>query len=140
MRIKLDAAHHRFRDDVRQFIDRNLPADIRDRCETGKRTSKDDHVSWQRILYQKGWMAPAWPVEHGGTGWTPLQRFIFDTELGASPSPPIIAFGVTMVGPVIIAFGNDAQKHHYLPRILASEDWWCQGYSEADAGSDLAGL
>jgi alkylation response protein AidB-like acyl-CoA dehydrogenase len=140
MRTKLDTAHQRFRDDVRQFLDQNLPSDIRDTCEAGRRPSKEDHVRWQRILYRKGWMAPTWPVEYGGTGWTPLQRVIFDTELGATPAPPIIAFGVTMVGPVIIAFGDAAQKRHYLPRILASEDWWCQGYSESEAGSDLAGL
>ncbi|MBI3706887.1 MAG: acyl-CoA dehydrogenase family protein [Proteobacteria bacterium] len=140
MRIKLDAAHARFRDEVRQFLDQNLPADIRDKCEDGKRVAKEDYVRWQRILYKKGWIAPSWPVEYGGTGWTPLQRAIFDTELGATPAPPVIAFGVTMVGPVICAFGNDAQKRQYLPRILASEDWWCQGYSESEAGSDLAGL
>ena len=140
MRIKLDAAHAKFRDEVRRFLDAALPPDLRDKCEAGKRPSKDDHVRWQRILYQKGWMAPGWPVEHGGTGWTPLQRVIFDTELGATPAPPVIAFGVTMVAPVIIAFGSDAQKKKYLPRILRSEDWWCQGYSEPEAGSDLASL
>lgn len=140
MRIKLDATHAKFRDEVRRFLDAALPPDLRDKCEQGKRLSKDDHVRWQRILYRKGWMAPGWPVEHGGTGWTPLQRVIFETELGVTPAPPIIAFGVTMVAPVIIAFGSDAQKKKYLPRILKSEDWWCQGYSEPEAGSDLASL
>lgn len=140
MQVKLDAAHAAFRDEVRRFIDANLPADIRDKVEAGKRIAKEDYVRWQRILHKQGWMAPSWPVEHGGTGWTPLQCAIFETELGRAPCPPIIAFGVTMVGPVIIAFGNETQKKHYLPRILASEDWWCQGYSEPDAGSDLAGL
>jgi alkylation response protein AidB-like acyl-CoA dehydrogenase len=140
MRIKLDAAHTAFREEVRDFLETNLPADIRAKVDAGKHLGKDDHVRWQRILYRKGWLAPGWPVEHGGTGWTPLQRAIFETELGAVPAPPIIAFGVTMVGPVIVAFGDDAQKKKYLPRILASEDWWCQGYSESEAGSDLAGL
>ena len=140
MRIKLDAAHSAFRDEVRRFLEANLPADIREKVDSGKHLGKEDHVRWQKILHRKGWMAPGWPVEHGGTGWTPLQRAIFETELGAVPAPPIIAFGVTMVGPVIIAFGNDEQKRKYLPRILASEDWWCQGYSEPEAGSDLAGL
>jgi alkylation response protein AidB-like acyl-CoA dehydrogenase len=140
MEIKLDPAHEAFRDEVRRFIDENLPADIRARVESGKHLGKEDHVVWQRILDRKGWMAAGWPVEHGGTGWTPLQRFIFEHELGSAPTPPIVAFGVTMVGPVIIAFGNAEQKARYLPRILASEDWWCQGYSEPEAGSDLAGL
>ncbi len=140
MEIKFDATHEAFRDEVRRFIDKSLPPDIRERVESGKHVSKEDHVAWQRILFRQGWMAPGWPVEHGGTGWTPLQRFIFEHELGAAPTPPVIAFGVTMVGPVIIAFGDEAQKKRYLPRILASEDWWCQGYSEPDAGSDLAGL
>ncbi|MBM3598227.1 MAG: pimeloyl-CoA dehydrogenase large subunit [Alphaproteobacteria bacterium] len=140
MRIKLDAAHERFRDEVRGFLDKAVPADIRERCELGKRMTKDDYVRWQTILYKQGWVAPGWPKEHGGPGWTTLQRAIFDTELGATPAPPVIAFGVTMVGPVIIKFGSPAQKAHFLPRILKSEDWWCQGYSEPDAGSDLAGL
>jgi alkylation response protein AidB-like acyl-CoA dehydrogenase len=140
MRIKLDAAHSAFREEVRDFLEANLPADIRANVEAGKHLGKEDHVRWQRILYRKDWMAPGWPVEHGGTGWTPLQRAIFETELGAVPAPPIIAFGVTMVGPVIVAFGNSEQKKTYLPRILASEDWWCQGYSEPEAGSDLAAL
>jgi alkylation response protein AidB-like acyl-CoA dehydrogenase len=140
MQVKLDAAHAAFRDEVRRFIDANLPADIRAKVEAGKRVAKEDYVRWQKILHKQGWMAPGWPVEHGGTGWTPMQRTVFETELGRAPCPPVIAFGVTMVGPVIIAFGNEAQKKRYLPRILASEDWWCQGYSEPDAGSDLAGL
>jgi len=140
VRLKLDAAHAAFRDEVRRFLDASVPQDIRDKVEAGKRLGKEDHVVWQRILQRKGWLAPGWPVEHGGTGWGPLERAIFEAELGATPAPPVIAFGVTMVGPVIIAFGNEAQKKRYLPRILASEDWWCQGYSEPEAGSDLAGL
>jgi alkylation response protein AidB-like acyl-CoA dehydrogenase len=140
MEIRLDAEHDRFRDEVRQFIDANLPADVRDRVEQGKHLPKEDHVVWQKILHRKGWMAPGWPVEHGGTGWSLLKRFLFEHELGAAPTPPVVAFGVTMVGPVIIAFGNEAQKKRYLPRILASDDWWCQGYSEPGAGSDLAAL
>jgi alkylation response protein AidB-like acyl-CoA dehydrogenase len=140
MEIELDAAHAAFRDEVRRFIEENLPQAIRAKVAAGKRLDKEDHVAWQRILHRKGWMAPGWPVEHGGTGWTPLQRMIFETELGRAPAPPVIAFGVTMVGPVIIAFGSEAQKKRHLPRILASEDWWCQGYSEPDSGSDLASL
>ena len=140
MEIKLDAVNAAFRDEVRRFIAENLPRAISDKVEAGKHLTKEDHIAWQKILHRKGWMAPGWPVEHGGTGWTPLQRAIFETELGAAPAPPIIAFGVTMVAPVIIAFGNEVQKKRYLPRILASDEWWCQGYSEPEAGSDLAAL
>ncbi|MCP4327834.1 MAG: pimeloyl-CoA dehydrogenase large subunit [Alphaproteobacteria bacterium] len=140
MDVKLNAEDAAFRDEVRQFIADNLPADIRRRVETGKRLSKDDHVRWQRVLHQKGWIAPHWPVEHGGTGWSPLRRYIFEEELGRAPTPRIIPFGLAMVGPVIMTFGDDRQKAHYLPRILSSEDWWCQGYSEPGAGSDLASL
>ena len=95
---------------------------------------------WQRRLYRKGWMAPHWPVEHGGTDWTVTQSFIYNSERAAVGAPEAVAFGVTMVASVIIAYGNDAQKARFLPRILKSEDWWCQGYSEPGAGSDLASL
>jgi len=97
-------------------------------------------VSWQKILHQQGWMAPHWPVEHGGPGWSPVKRYLLEEELALGGSPRVAPFGVNMVGPVIIAFGSDRQKRHYLPRILSSEDWWCQGYSEPGAGSDLASL
>ena len=140
MRLQLDPAHAAFRDEVRRFIEASLPQEISCKVEAGKRLGKEDYVRWQRILNRKGWLAPGWPVEHGGTGWNALERVVFESELGAAPAPPVIAFGVNYVGPVIIAFGNAAQKKHYLPRILASEDWWCQGYSEPEAGSDLAAL
>ena len=129
-----------FRDEVRAFIDENLPSDTRRRVENEKVLSKSDHVRWQKILHEKGWIAPGWPVEHGGTGWSPLRRHIFDEELGLAPTPRIIPFGLSMVGPVIMEFGDADQKARYLPRILASDDWWCQGYSEPGAGSDLASL
>jgi alkylation response protein AidB-like acyl-CoA dehydrogenase len=140
VRLQLDPAHAAFRDEVRRFIAASLPQEISCKVEAGKRLGKEDYVRWQRILNRKGWLAPGWPVEHGGTGWNALERVVFESELGAAPAPPVIAFGVNYVGPVIIAFGNAAQKKHYLPRILASEDWWCQGYSEPEAGSDLAAL
>jgi alkylation response protein AidB-like acyl-CoA dehydrogenase len=138
--LKLDPEDAAFRDEVREFVDANLPTDIRRRVEGEKVLPKSDYVRWQKILFEKGWIAAHWPVEHGGTGWSPLRRHIFDEVLGRAPTPRIIPFGLSMVGPVIMEFGDEAQKAHYLPRILASEDWWCQGYSEPGAGSDLASL
>jgi pimeloyl-CoA dehydrogenase large subunit len=106
----------------------------------GKKLSKDDIVSWQRTLHAKGWAVPNWPAEWGGTGWTPVQQYMFQDALQQAPAPPPLGFGVTMVGPVIIAFGSQAQKEHYLPRIRNLDDWWCQGFSEPGSGSDLASL
>jgi len=140
MQLKLSAEDAAFRDEVRAFVTRSLPPEIKRTVELGLRLSKQDHVTWQKILFEKGWAAPKWPKEHGGTGWTPVQRYVFEEELALAGAPPVIAFGLLMVGPVIIAFGDEAQKSHYLPRILASDDWWCQGYSEPNAGSDLASL
>ncbi len=129
-----------FRDQVRAFVDEKLPPDIRRKVEASKHLGRDDYVRWQKILYEKGWIAPNWPAQYGGPGWTPVQRYLFDDVMGNSPAPRVIPFGVTMVGPVIYSFGNEAQKERFLPRILASDDWWCQGYSEPGAGSDLAAL
>jgi pimeloyl-CoA dehydrogenase large subunit len=129
-----------FRDEVRSFFRSALPAGIRAKMVDGRHLAKDDIVAWQRILNQKGWAVPGWPVEWGGTGWTPVQRYIYDEEMQQAPAPQPLAFGVSMVGPVIIAFGNEAQKKHYLPRIANIDDWWCQGFSEPGSGSDLASL
>ena len=101
---------------------------------------KEDYLRWQDILAEKGWLVHSWPVEHGGTGWSPVQRYIFEEEMGRANAPRIIPFGPKMVGPVICTFGDDAQKARYLPAIARNETWWCQGYSEPDAGSDLASL
>ena len=129
-----------FRDHLRAFLDANLPADLQQKVRKHLRMSKDDYVRWHKILAKQGWVAPAWPVEYGGAGWTPVQRHIWDDECARAGTPPVLPFGVNMVAPVIMAFGNGAQKAHYLPRILSCEDWWCQGYSEPGAGSDLASL
>ncbi|MBV8602890.1 MAG: acyl-CoA dehydrogenase family protein [Candidatus Eremiobacteraeota bacterium] len=129
-----------FREEVRAFIAARLPDDIRERVRNGAALEKDDFVRWQRILYERGWIAPGWPKEYGGTGWTPVQRHIFEEELAYGWTPRTIPFGLLMVAPIIIEFGNEAQRAYYLPRILRSEDWWCQGYSEPGAGSDLASL
>lgn len=129
-----------FRQQVRAYLEENLPQDLQLKVRNHKRLSKDDYVRWHKTLARQGWVAPAWPVEYGGTGWNPVQRHIWEEECGRAGTPPILPFGVNMVAPVIMAFGNEAQKRHYLPRILDCDDWWCQGYSEPGAGSDLASL
>ena len=129
-----------FRDEVREFIDANLPDRIRDKLKDGRHASKEDMVEWTRILHKKGWSVPKWPVEHGGCDWTPIQQYIFSEELAAAPAPEPLPFGYSMVGPVIYTFGNQKQKDYYLPRIADLTDWWCQGFSEPGAGSDLASL
>ncbi len=129
-----------FRDEVRAFIGDNLPPEIKTKVERGLFLEREDFVTWQKILHAKGWAAPNWPAEYGGPGWTPTQRYIFDEELARGSTPWIIPFGLQMVAPVIYSFGSDDQKARFLPRILASDDWWCQGYSEPGSGSDLASL
>ena len=131
-----------FRGEVRAFIAENYTADMRARA--AKSISgylyKEDHLRWQKALHEKGWIAPNWPEEHGGPGWSATQKYIFEIETSRAGTPRTVAFGLKMVAPVIMAFGSAAQKEYFLPRILASEDWWCQGYSEPGAGSDLASL
>ncbi|MGZ8316023.1 MAG: acyl-CoA dehydrogenase family protein [Telluria sp.] len=129
-----------FRDAARAFLEANLPPELQHKVRKHLRLSKEDYVRWHKILATQGWVAPGWPTEFGGPGWTPVQRHIWDEECARAGTPPVLPFGVNMVAPVIMAFGNDAQKAHYLPRILSCEDWWCQGYSEPGAGSDLASL
>lgn len=128
-----------FQAEVRQFLNESWNNELAATC-SNRATMKEGVEEWQRRLYRQGWMAPHWPVEHGGTDWTVTQSFIYNSERAAAGAPEAVAFGVTMVASVIIAYGNDEQKAKYLPRILKSEDWWCQGYSEPGAGSDLASL
>jgi len=129
-----------FRERVRAFLAAELPGDLRHKVRRHLRLDKDDYVRWHKILARQGWAAPGWPREYGGPGWTPFQRHIFEEECARAGTPPVLPFGVNMVAPVIMAFGSQAQKDHWLPRILSCEDWWCQGYSEPGAGSDLASL
>jgi pimeloyl-CoA dehydrogenase large subunit len=129
-----------FRDDVRAFMKQKLPAAIRAKMIEGRRLSRDDLVEWQRVLNAKGWGVPQWPQEWGGTGWGPVKTYIFRDEMQQAPAPEPLPFGVNMLGPVLIAFGDDAQKKRFLPRIANLDDWWCQGFSEPGAGSDLASL
>ncbi|MEY4563344.1 MAG: hypothetical protein RLZZ618_2621 [Pseudomonadota bacterium] len=129
-----------FRQEVRSFLESALPADIRAKVASGKRPAKEDFVRWQQILHAKGWGASSWPEEFGGPGWNSVQRHIFDEECAAAGTPQQLPFGLKMVAPVIMRFANAAQKAHFLPRIVSAQDWWCQGYSEPGAGSDLASL
>ena len=140
MDLNYSAEDLAFRDQVRAFLDANLPKDLQHKVLNHLRLSKDDYVRWHKIVAKQGWAAPAWPVEYGGTGWNAVQRHIWDEECARAGTPPVLPFGVSMVAPVIMAFGNEAQKRHYLPRILNCDDWWCQGYSEPGSGSDLASL
>ena len=129
-----------FRREVQEFLKDHIPSTIKSKIDAHHKLSKDDYMEWHKILYTKGWAAPNWPEEHGGTNWTALQCHIFDEEIGLAGTPRILPFGVNMVGPVIMEFGNDTQKNRYLPRILSGEEIWCQGYSEPGSGSDLASL
>ncbi len=140
MNVNYTAEELAFRDEVRAFLKSELPADIAAKVKLGKHMSKEDHQRWQQILVKRGWYAPGWPVELGGTTWGPVEKHIFDEECSAFGAPRTVPFGVNMVAPVIIKFGTQQQIDHYLPRILSGEDWWCQGYSEPGAGSDLASL
>ena len=128
-----------FRDEVRAFIAEAYDDELRAIMESAD-GYRDGMVMWQKRLHEKGWIAPGWPVEFGGTGWTHTQNFIWDQERSAAGIRDVVPFGLKMVGPVIYTFGNEEQKERFLPRILASDDWWCQGYSEPGAGSDLASL
>jgi len=140
MDLAFSSAEIDFRTTVRSFIAERLPADIREKVRNGAALVKDDYVRWQRILHERGWAGPSWPREYGGPGWSPVQRHIFEEELAYGWAPRTIPFGLNMLAPILMEFGNDAQRAHFLPRILSTEDWWCQGYSEPGSGSDLASL
>ena len=140
MDLRFTPEENAFREEVRTFFKQNLPETIRRKMVEGRRLSKDDIVTWQRLLNKKGWAVPHWPKEWGGTGWTPIQQYIYVEEREKTPAPEPVPFGTAMVGPVIIAFGNEAQKKKYLPRIANIDDFWVQGFSEPGAGSDLASL
>ncbi|WP_058615683.1 acyl-CoA dehydrogenase family protein [Tepidimonas taiwanensis] len=129
-----------FRDEVRAFLRANLPPELATKVRQGLRLTRDDMARWHAILHARGWLASHWPREWGGPGWGPVQRFIFENECALAGAPRIVPFGVNMLGPVLIRYGTEAQKRHWLPRILDGSDWWCQGYSEPGAGSDLASL
>ena len=129
-----------FHDEVAQFVSANLPADIARKVDINAPLNKDDYVRWHKILHSKGWAAPSWPVEYGGTDWSLEQRLAFEEICAEHSAPRLPQFGVGMLGPILISRGTDEQRKRYLPKILSAEEWWCQGYSEPGAGSDLASL
>ena len=129
-----------FRRDVRDFLKAALPERIRLKLVEGRKLGREDLTTWTRILHARGWSVPHWPVEWGGTGWDPIRQMIFRDEIQQFPAPETLSFGTSMVGPVIYTFGSRAQKERFLPRIADLTDWWCQGFSEPGAGSDLASL
>ncbi|MBX9410289.1 acyl-CoA dehydrogenase family protein [Pseudomonas baetica] len=140
MDIHFTAEELAFRDEVKAFLKKKLPQDLADKVRLGKHLSKMDHLRWQAIQNEQGWYATHWPTAFGGTGWNTVQKHIYEEECALAGAPRNIAFGVNMVAPVLIKFGTLKQQAYYLPRILKGEDWWCQGYSEPGAGSDLASL
>lgn len=129
-----------FRAEVRTFVAAELAPETRHRVENGLYLTKEDYVGWQKALRRRGWFGAAWPAEHGGADWTVRREHAFLQEAAVCGAPMIVPYGVNMVGPVIYSFGTERQRAEYLPGILNSDTWWCQGYSEPNAGSDLAGL
>jgi alkylation response protein AidB-like acyl-CoA dehydrogenase len=140
MDLNFSVEEERFRSEVRAFVAAKLPAAIRDKVLGHKRLEREDFLAWVRLLNTRGWVAPAWPKKFGGQEWDPARELILEEECALAGAPPVLSFGPRMVAPVIMAFGNQAQQEYFLPRILNGEHWWCQGYSEPGAGSDLASL
>jgi alkylation response protein AidB-like acyl-CoA dehydrogenase len=140
MDLSFSAEQEQFRREARAWIQDAMPAHIKTKAEVDGNFEMDEVMEWHKILFDKGWIAPNWPEEVGGPGFDPTKRFMLVEELELAGAPPLSPFGLAMVGPLIIQFGNDAQKARYLPKILSGEEKWCQGYSEPNAGSDLASL
>jgi pimeloyl-CoA dehydrogenase large subunit len=140
MDLRFSADEIAFRDEVRNFFETQIPAAIRRKTIEGRKLDKQDIVTSHKILHAKGWATPNWPKEWGGQSWTPIQQYIFMEELQQSGSPQPLQFNVQMCGPVVYTFASEAQKKRFLPRMASLDDWWCQGFSEPGAGSDLASL
>ena len=142
MNLDLSPDDRAFRDEVRAFLEQSLPPHLREagRSTTSVFSDREHNLAWQKILHAKGWAAPGWPKEFGGPGWNEMQRYIFSAECARASAPSLSPMGLRMVGPCIMRYGTPEQRAHYLPRILAGEDYWCQGYSEPGSGSDLASL
>ena len=134
MDLEFTAEETAFRDEVRAFLAAQLPVALSDKVLRGQPLTREDMAGWHAVLNRRGWLASHWPVEYGGTGWSSTQKFIFDNECALAGAPRIVPFGLSMLGPVLIKYGSEAQKRHWLPRILDGTDWWCQGYSEPGAG------
>lgn len=140
MDLQFTPEEQAFREEVQAFLKDRLPAALAHKVKSGQRLTKADQEEWHAILNARGWLANHWPAQYGGPGWGAVQKFIFDTECAVAGGPRIVPFGVNMLGPVLIKYGNEAQKQYWLPRILNGADWWCQGYSEPGSGSDLASV
>ncbi len=142
MDISFSAEHERFRDDVRGFLNEALTPELKEAASfcPGIFLDYEHNMAWHKVLYEKGWIAPAWPQEYGGTGWDLMQRYIWTTETSLANAPSTAPMGLGMCGPMLIGHGTPEQKDYFLPRILSGEDYWCQGYSEPTSGSDLASL
>jgi alkylation response protein AidB-like acyl-CoA dehydrogenase len=140
MDLRLSPEEQAFRQEVRAFIRDNLPAEIAERMHAGHAARKQDTIAWQRILNKRGWAAYSWPKAWGGPGWSAVERMIFLEEIQTYPAPEVNPFNITMLGPVLIQFGTLEQKTRFLPRAANLDEWWCQGFSEPGAGSDLAAL
>ncbi|WP_028202573.1 acyl-CoA dehydrogenase family protein [Paraburkholderia nodosa] len=140
MDLKFTAEEEAFRSEVLAFLNDRLPQRLASKVSNGRHLTRDDMAQWHAILHENGWLANHWPQEYGGPGWSAVQKFIFENECAIAGAPRIVPFGVNMLGPVLIKYGSEAQKRYWLPRILDGSDWWCQGYSEPGAGSDLASL
>jgi alkylation response protein AidB-like acyl-CoA dehydrogenase len=125
---------------MRQFLADHLPKALSAKVRARRHLSKDDLVGWHKTLAHQGWVAPGWPVQYGGTGWTAMQRHLWSEEYALAYAPQTLNFGLNLLAPVLMAFASEEQKQRYLPRIYHADDWWCQGYSEPGAGSDLASL
>lgn len=142
MKLAFDRDEEAFREEVRAFFDSALTDELREagRKMTSVYSDKEVALAWQKILLEKGWLVPSWPEAYGGTGWSLTQRYIFACERARARPPALSPMGLSMLGPALLGRGTQEQKDHYLPRILSGEDFWCQGYSEPQAGSDLAAL
>jgi alkylation response protein AidB-like acyl-CoA dehydrogenase len=140
MDLSFGSEHLRFRDEVREFLRTALPPHLAAKAAVDGNFTHDDVMEWHRILHRRGWVAPHWPVEHGGPGLDVTSRFILTEEIELSGAPAVSPFGVYLVGPLLLQYGTEAQKERFLPKILSGEEVWCQGYSEPNAGSDLASL
>ena len=140
MDLNFTPEEEQFRSEVKAFLAAHLPAALSGKVANGRHLSKADMQQWHAILNARGWLANHWPEEYGGPGWSAVQKFIFENESALANAPRIVPFGVNMLGPVLIKYGDEAQKRYWLPRILDGSDWWCQGYSEPGAGSDLAAV
>ena len=140
MDINFSDADNQFRQEVKDYLENKYPKHVKEKQNNGEQLTKQDMIDYHKSLYEQGWAGYNWPVEYGGTGWSPTQIYIFQEELGYANTPTILPFGLNMVGPVIYTFGNEEQKKKFLPDILEFNTWWCQGYSEPGSGSDLASL